>query len=258
MTVDPPLSVLEDHRRTASMGGSGSQDASDAAQDASGGSQGASDGPQDASSDTSPARKWRCRPLLGAFALLCALGLGACANTLQDQPVTPSFLEPLIAQEGLPVYWLGGVFQWMGITRVSRDPSGAYEIQYGNCILGGQNACATPVQIVTSPDNSFLPGGTAPQRPVLVRGVHGLSSQGGNTIVVPTGGVVVDLYADSPALARAAAEAMVRIASPDLPGAPLPRPLPNTGYGEKPLPSQQPPLAPAGWAAALRGGPAHS
>jgi hypothetical protein len=250
MTIDPPMSVLEDDRRTVSMEGRGSQGAGGGSQGASGGSQGASGG---------SSRAGKCwRPLLGAFALLCALGLGACANTLQDQPVTPGFLEPLIAQEDLPVYWLGGVFQRMGITRVSRDPSGAYEIQYGNCILGGQNACATPVQIVTSPDNSFLPGGAAPQRPVLLRGVHGLSSQGGRTLVVPTGGVVVDLYADSPALARAAAEAMVRIASPDLPGAPLPRPLPNTGYGEKPLPSQRPPLAPAGWAAALRGGPTHS
>lgn len=241
MTIDPMTSALEEDRRTAStvatrMGGGGAQGASGRG---------------------SRAGRWRGQLLLGAFALLCALGLGACANTLQDQPVAPSFLEPLIAQEGFPVYWLGGVFQRLGITRVSRDPSGAYEIQYGNCTLGGENACATPVQIVTSPDNSFLPGGTAPQLPLLLRGVHVLSSQGGRTLVVATGGVVVDLYADSPTLAQAAAETMVRIASPDLPGAPLPRALPNTGYGNKPLPSQQPPLAPAGWAAALRPNPAH-
>jgi hypothetical protein len=228
MIVDPLTSALEEDRRTASavatgMGGGG-------ARDANGG--------------LFRAGRWRVQLLLGALALLCTLGLGACANTLQDQPVAPSFLEALIAQEGFPVYWLGGVFQRLGITRISRDPSGAYEIQYGNCTLGGENACATPVQIVTSPDNSFLPGGSAPQLPLLLRGVHALSSQDGRTLVVATGGVVVDLYADSPTLARAAAETMVRIASPDLPGAPLPRPLPNTGYGEKPLPSQQPPLAP--------------
>jgi hypothetical protein len=210
-----------------------------------------------------PARPTRSRlPALAAIcalAVLCALGLSACANTLQDQPVAPSFLEALVTQEEFPVYWLGGAFRRLEITRVGRDPSGAYEIQYGNCSLGGQNACLTPLQIVTSPDNSFLPGGTARQVPVSIRGVRGLSSEGGTTLVVATGGVVVDLYAPhSPALARAAAEAMVTINAANLPGAPLPRPLPNTGFGERPLPSQQPPIAPAGWAAALRPGSSSS
>ncbi len=193
------------------------------------------------------------RPLLAALLLLlCALGLGACADTLQDRPVTPSFLEPLVMQEQFPVYWLGGVFQRLGITRVERDPSGAYEIQYGNCTLGGENACVTPLQIVTSPDNSFLPGGGAPRHPVLLRGVVGLSSHGGRTLVVATGGVVVDLYASTPALAWAAAQAMVTINSLGTSGAPLPRALPDSGFGEKPLPSQRPPIAPANWASALR------
>jgi hypothetical protein len=186
------------------------------------------------------------------LAPLCALGLGACANTLQDQPVAPSFLEPLVMQEKFPVYWLGGVFRRLSITRVARDPSGAYEIQYGNCTLGGENACVTPLQIVTSPDNSFLPGGGAPQHPVLLRGVVGLSMEGGRTLVVATGGVVVDLYASTPALARAAAQAMVTINSLGASGAPLPRALPDTGFAEQPLPSQQPPIAPAGGASALR------
>jgi hypothetical protein len=181
------------------------------------------------------------------LAALCVLGLGACANTLQDQPVAPSFLEPLVMQGQFPVYWLGGSFHRLAITRVSRDPGGAYEIQYGNCTLGGENACVTPLQIVTSPDNSFLPGGGTAQRPVLVRGARGLSAQSGRTLVLPTGGVVVDLYASTPALAWAAAEAMVTINATDLPGAPLSAPLPNTGFGERPLPAQQPPVAPSGF-----------
>jgi hypothetical protein len=199
------------------------------------------------------------RPLLSALLLLlCALGLGACANTLQDQPVTPSFLEPLVMQEEFPVYWLGGVFKQLSITRVERDPSGAYEIQYGNCTLGGENACVTPLQIVTSPDNSFLPGGGAARHPVLLRGVVGLSAQGGRTLVVATGGVVVDLYAATPALAWAAAQAMVTINALGTSGAPLPRALPDSGFGEQPLPSQQPPIAPANWASVLRARPARS
>jgi hypothetical protein len=189
---------------------------------------------------------------LAVLALLCTLGLCACGNTLQEQPVAPSFLEPLVMQSEFPVYWLGGSFRGLAITRISRDPSGAYEIQYGHCIIGGENACVTPLQIVTSPDNSFLPGGSTPRRRVLLRGVAGVASEGGRTLVIPTAGVVVDLYANTPTLARAAAATMLTINALGLPGAPLPQPLPDTGLARKPLPSQQPPPAPAGWASVLK------
>jgi hypothetical protein len=198
-----------------------------------------------------PSRRAR-RGTLAAVALGCALGVGACGDTLQDQPPAPSVIEPLVTQEQFPVYWLGGTFRGLGITRVARDPSGAWEIQYGNCTVGGENTCVTPLEIVTSPDNSFLPGGGAPRRPVPVRGVRGLSASGGKTLVVATGGVVVDVYANSPKLARAAAAAVVTVGTPDTPGAPLPKPLPDTGFAETPLPSQLPPAAPTGWAKVLR------
>jgi hypothetical protein len=208
----------------------------------------------------------RARPVAAlALLVLGALGLSACANTVQDQPTPPSALEALVIEEGFPVYWLGGTFEGLPITNVGRDPSGAYEIQYGNCLIGGEIVCVTPLQIVTSPDNSFLPGGGAAQGTVSIRGVQGRSALGGKALALATGSVVVDLYADRPTLARAAAEAMVRINAPaggtagdghaggrtplsqsDLPGAPLAPPLPDTGYGERPLPSQQPAIAPAG------------
>jgi hypothetical protein len=178
--------------------------------------------------------------------VLGACGLSACANTTQDQPTSPGALEPLVTQEAFPVYWLGGTFRGLPVTHVGRDPGGAYEIQYGNCVVGGESVCVTPLQIVTSPDNSFLPGAGAAQSAVFVRGVRGRSALGGRALTLPTGGVVVDLYADSPPLAHAAAEAMVKINALSLPGAPLAPALPNTGYGERPLPSEQPAIAPAG------------
>ncbi len=192
----------------------------------------------------------RRRALLAAV-LAAAAGVSGCANTLQDQPVAPSMLEPLVTQR-FPVYWLGGSFAGLGITRVGRDPSGAYEIQYGNCTVGGESTCVAPLQLVTSPDNSFLPGGGVPRRSVRLRGVRALATEGGEALTVATGPVVVDLYADTPALAARAAAAMVAIGAPGAPGAPLPRPLPDTGYGARPLPSQQPVPAPMGGASALR------
>ncbi len=192
-----------------------------------------------------------CRLASVAAALAVAAGVSGCANTLQDQPVAPSILEPLVTQR-FPVYWLGGSFAGLGITRVGRDPSGSYEIQYGNCTTGGESTCVAPLQLVTSPDNSFLPGGDAPQRSVRLRGVQALAREGGEALTVATGPVVVDLYADTPALAARAAAAMVAIDAPGAPGAPLPRALPDTGYGARPLPSQQPVPAPMGGASALR------
>jgi hypothetical protein len=188
----------------------------------------------------------RARALLAAAALLAlgGLALGGCANTLQSQSVAPGFLEPLAMQEEYPVYWLGGTFRGLPIISVAHDASGSYTIKYGNCRQGGENVCVTPLEIVTSPDNSFRPGGSTPQRAISVRGAASTLAQSGRTIEVSTGGVVVDVYADSVALARAAAEAMVSINAVQLPGSPLPRALPTTDFAQKPLISQQPPAAP--------------
>jgi hypothetical protein len=181
---------------------------------------------------------------LTALAALCALGLSACGNTLQDEKLQPSFLEPLVMQAEFPVYWLGSSFRGLSMINVQRDPSGAYVLQYGNCTQGGENVCVTPLEIVTSPDNSFLPGGSLARRAISVRGAHGAAFQGGQTIELATGPVVVDIYADSAALAHAAAATMVTINSLQTPGSRLARALPDTGFAQKPLLSQQPPMVP--------------
>ncbi len=103
----------------------------------------------------------------------------------------------------------------------------------------------TPLQVVTSPDNGFRPGGGAVHRIVPMRGVAALAAQRGDTIELATGAVVVDIYADSPTLARAAAATIVTINAADIPGAQLPGPLPDSGFAAKPLPIQQPPAMPA-------------
>jgi hypothetical protein len=182
------------------------------------------------------------RPVLAMLAcLLCALALGACGNTLQDQPIPHNELEDLLLAP-YPVYWLGGSFHGLQITEAARDPSGSFIVQYGNCLEGGQSVCVTPLKVITSPDNSFVPGegpATA-RRHVLLRGVGGYLAERGDAISIPTGPVVLDIYAHTPELARAAAATAVPINYPDAPGAQLAAPLPNTGFGERPLPSQVP------------------
>jgi hypothetical protein len=180
------------------------------------------------------------RPLLAALLALCATSLGACADTLQDQPTPRTALEPMVLNSRYPVYWVGEVFHRLAITEASHDPSGAYTIHYGDCTEGGQYTCVSPLTIATSPDNSFVPGGLAPHLAISVRGVRAISAQEGTTIEIPTDGVIVSIDANGAGLARAAAQTMVPINEVGVPGAPLPGRLPNTGFAEEPLAAQKP------------------
>lgn len=189
------------------------------------------------------------RPLALLVAALCALALGACGNTLQDQPIAHNTLEGLIVAP-FPVYWVGGVFHHMQISEATHDPGGAFNVQYGNCVQGGQSTCVPLLRIVTSPDNSFVPGGSTPSRRTHIRGVTAVVAQGGNTIEIPTAGVVLSVYARNPGLAAEAAATAVPINEAGAPEARLPAALPPTAFAETPLPSQMPsPLR------ALRQGP---
>lgn len=172
---------------------------------------------------------------------LGVLGLSACGDTLQDQPIPHNELESLVLAP-FPVYWLGGSFGGLQITEASRDPGGSFTVAYGDCLEGGQSTCVTPLTIITSPNNGFVPGEGAHRAGarVAVRGVVGYRSEQGDAVSIPTAGVVIDIYAHNRALARAAAAAAVPINYPGAPGSPLPPPLPNTGFGERPLPSEIP------------------
>ena len=181
-------------------------------------------------------------PRHGPIALalgLCTIALGACGNTLQDQPISHTTLESLLLAP-YPVYWLGGSFQGMKITEASKDPSGAFAVQYGDCVAGGQSTCVPRLRVVTSPDNSFIAVGSQPHRAVRLRGVTGVAAQGDATIELPTAGVVLAIYATNPDLARSAAETAVSINEAGAPATPLPSPLPDTGFAEQPLPGQTP------------------
>jgi hypothetical protein len=194
------------------------------------------------------------RHSLAATAMACALttlALSACGNTIQDQPIARSALEPMVLQHAYPVYWLGGEFGRLAITEAAHDPGGAYTIHYGDCTRGGQFTCVSPLSIVTSPDNSFVPGDA--HSTVDLRGVRARLAEGGSTIVIPTGGVVVSIYAPTAVQAREAAQTMVPINRVGVPDQALPLPEPNTGFASEALPSQEPRAVRIPGAASLRG-----
>jgi hypothetical protein len=184
------------------------------------------------------------RGTLALMLALCAGAAGACGNTVQDQPIPHNTLETLLLAP-YPVYWLGRSFRGIAITEAARDPSGAFSVQYGDCLQGGQGTCVSPLRVVTSPDNSFVPGASAPHRTVPIRGALAVVAQHGRAIAIPTGGVVVAIFALTPRLAAEAAQAAVPINASAEPGGPLPARLPDTGFGARPLPAQVPaPLRP--------------
>ena len=177
---------------------------------------------------------------LALLLALCAGTGGACGSTVQDQPIPHNTLETLLLAR-YPVYWLGRSFRGLAITEAARDPSGAFSVQYGDCLQGGQGTCVPPLRVVTSPDNSFVPGASAPHRTVPIRGAQAVVAQHGRTIAIPTGAVVLAIYALTSRLAAAAAQAAVPINASAEPGGPLPARLPDTGFGASPLPAQIPP-----------------
>jgi hypothetical protein len=170
----------------------------------------------------------------------CALALSSCGNTLQDEPIGPKPLETVLVQSRFPVYWAGLKFDGLPISGVSIDPSEAVTIRYGDCVIGGQYTCVTPLSIVTSPDNSFVPGGAAATPAPAVRGAKVSSARDGQTLALATGVVVVSVYADRPALAREALSMMAPVNEVGGPLEELPAALPNTGFDKAPLPGQVP------------------
>ena len=187
----------------------------------------------------------RGRSLIAVLAVpSLAVVLSGCGDAIQAQPLDEHDLAHAAAEPGFPVYWLGRSFEGLAISRFDRDPGGAYEAAYGNCLVGGQSTCETPLMVVTSPDNSFIPGGVRRPR-TIIRGRIALMSNGGRTLQLATGSVVISIFAQTPALAHMAGSLMNPVNQPGAPGAPLPAPVPNTHFdqvpiGEPPAPSGLP------------------
>ena len=184
------------------------------------------------------------RALLATTLAAAALALGACGDTVQSAPVGRGAIASLLL-EPFPVYWVGTRFRGLQAREVVHDPSGAVTLEYGDCLEGGQVSCVEPLRIVTSPNNSFVPG-IGPSRATSVRGVAARSLDGGSTIIIPTGRVVLDVYANSSALAREAAAAVVPVGDLAQVGAALPALAAPTAAGALPLKGQLPELRPAG------------
>ncbi len=185
-------------------------------------------------------RAGACTAAAAALAVLCACVLSGCGSAAGGKALSASTLEPLVGNQEFPIFWLGGRFDGMALTEVDSDPSGAYDIQYGSCTTGGPETCTSPLTVISSPDNSFLPDAGAVTGTASIRGVRAVLASDGRVIEIATGPAVVEIRAKSAALALAAAGQMVAINELGTPGAALPAAQPNTGFAAKPLEGQLP------------------
>ncbi len=176
------------------------------------------------------------RRLLLATVILAAVGLlAACGDTLQLEPLRDKDLTDASGVP-FPAYWVGRDFHGMPVSFAGRQPGGSVLVTYGNCLIGGQNTCVRALTIVTSHDNSFVPGATHTTARSIIRGRVAVVAMGGRTLEIPTGEVVVDIAASTPALAYTAARSMTalnaRLGQLGGPGSPLPPPLPPNGFAQ--------------------------
>ncbi len=173
------------------------------------------------------------RSLLAAA--LASLLLSGCGDTLQLEPVRDRDLTRAHAAPFV-VYWVGRAYHGMPLSFAAPQTGGSVLITYGNCIIGGQDTCVRALTIVTSHDNSFLPGESHSLVRRRIRGRIAVVAMGGRTLELGTGPVVVDVIASTPALAAAAAQDMTPLNPPPGrtggPGSPLPPALPPNGFAQ--------------------------
>jgi len=179
-------------------------------------------------------------------ALAAGVALGGCANTLQDQPIADAALGRAVAVHRYPIYWAGRTFEGLPLSGTDRDPGGAFDMSYGDCLVGGQGTCVAPLLIVTSPDNTFVPGGDRGRPRAPIRGLSAVTAQGGRTIELSTGTVVVSIFAQTPLLARLAAAAMMPVNLPGEPYLPLSPPSASSAFAREPLGGNEAAPAPGG------------
>jgi hypothetical protein len=180
-----------------------------------------------------PTRSGRLLRVVATAALV--LVLAGCGDTLQLQPLRDRDLSNASGVNYI-VYWDGRAFEGMPVSFAARQTGGSVLVTYGNCVEGGQTTCMRALSIVTSDDNSFLPGAQLTSTRRIIRGRVAVVGMGGRTLEIATGPVVVDVTASTPALTLAAALAMSPLnGSSSHRGAPyatLPPALPPNGFDQ--------------------------
>jgi hypothetical protein len=175
------------------------------------------------------------RALVGG-ALAVALGVlaGGC-GTSRPAPVTVSELAEAQTFPYYPVYWVGPRLRSYALAAVdgrkSYSASTGDGVYYGNCVPGKSSAlnghgCELPLRVITTlyqlHANVALGN---PQRNVLLRGVPAIVYDGGDSIELYSGRLMIEVFSDGPAEALRAVSLLRPINAPGSAAGPLPAPV---------------------------------
>ncbi len=155
----------------------------------------------------------RARP----WSLICLVGVLAGCNTHPPPPIPDADLR--LAQS-FPLYttfWVGRTFHGIDLTAADSkrdyDATVGMRVYYGTCrkpsSILSTSGCQLPLEIATVLYRPHTNEGLGARREAVIRGVPAEIFNGGSSIELYSGHLAIDIYADSPSLARAAAEALV-------------------------------------------------
>jgi hypothetical protein len=162
------------------------------------------------------------RTILRALGLIVVLA--GCA-THPAPPISDADLQLARQFHLFTVYWAGRSIAGIQLTAADSthdyDPTVGMRVYYGNCVkpssILSSKGCQLPLEIATVVYKPHTNIGFGPRTETVIRGVPVVAYNGGRSLEIYTGNLAIDVYAQSPALAQAAAATLV----------PLNRPLPR-------------------------------
>lgn len=181
----------------------------------------------------------RRAPICAAIcALCCGLLLGGC-TTHPAPPVSFHYLRLARSFKPIAIYWVGRTFGGVPLTAIDDgsdySPTLGMTAYYGDCRQASsplRGGCTLPLRITSV---IYTPHGNdvlLPYRSLTIRGVPAIAYDRGRSLELYTGYLAIDVTADTPARALAAARLLT----------PLNEPAPLVGGDRLPPPDYTPGL----------------
>jgi hypothetical protein len=156
------------------------------------------------------------RRMAGVFGLVALVGGLAGCTTHPPPPISTTDLQLARQFPLYTTYWVGRDFQGIALTAADskRDYDAVVGMRayYGTCAkpssLLSTSGCKLPLEIATVLYHPHTNEGLGARREAVIRGVPAEIFNGGSSIELYTGHLAIDVYADGPARAIAAAEAL--------------------------------------------------
>jgi hypothetical protein len=179
--------------------------------------------------------------VLRALVVLAIAGVLAGCSTHPAGPVTFHELRLAKSFKLLPIFWVGKSFDGLTLTAADDgydyDPTIGMRVYYGDCAKRGSFAtggCKLPLTITSVIYEPHSNRGLGLSRASVIRGVPAVSFDAGRAIELYTGHIAIDVRADSPHRARAAAELLLPLNVPGSAGKLLPPPQFRPGVANDP------------------------